>query len=174
MPRLTPRSAALAALAAAYGLAACGGGGADAPPPVPAAPAVVAGDALRARLPARVGALDRAEVTTEVQGALGAEVSRATARYGSPDGPAVVLTLTDLATAEMVERMGYGWGLGAAPGADRLDGRPAQTEEGPTGASVRVLVAERFLVEAEGPDRDLAEAAVRAVDLGALAAAAGP
>lgn len=158
-----PLVAALVAVA----LAACGGEDPAAPDPAPAPAPVLSAEALQERLPPAVGPLRREAVATDAQEALGVEVASATARYAAPSGDGVRLTLTDLGTVEMVERMGYGWGLDGAAAADRLDGHPAEVEAG----AVRVLVAQRFLVEAEG---DLAEAAVRAVDLGALAAAAGP
>lgn len=140
----------------------------DAPTAAPVE--VLAPGELAARLPAAVGGLARADVDTSAQSALGAEVAEASARYG--DGAASV-TLTDLGTAEMVEMMGYGWGLGG--GAEQVDGHPARVEAGVGGAAtVRVVVGERFVVEAAAEGgRDVAEAAVRGVDLAGLAAAAG-
>lgn len=165
MPRMT-RLALLASLVTA--LSAC----ADDPAPAPAepgpAPAVLSAETLEDRLPPSVGPLDREATATDAQKALGAEVVSATARYSSPEGGAVNLTITDLGTAEMVEMMGYGWGLAGATPPDRLGDYPAEVGAG----GVRVLVAERFLVEAEG-SVDWAEDAVEAVDLDALAEAAG-
>lgn len=119
--------------------------------------------------------MPRVDVEGEVQRALGAEVAGVTARYGADAGDGLVLALTDLATAEMAEMMGYGWGLGAAAGVDRIDGFPARVDDGPGEVTVRVLVADRFLIEsvASGGGLDAARAGVQSLDLPALAALAG-
>ena len=164
---------------AAIVLAACGdpappdtAGGADgdfATVDVPPADVVSAAD-LAGWLPAEVEGLARLAVADSADAALGAEVTRASAAYGP--GPGVTVAVSDLGSADMAEMMGYGWGLAGRAGT-LVAGHPAQAEGGVAGRPYerRVLVAERFLVEAES-DRDaLAEAAVRAVDLDGLARA---
>ena len=162
-------------LALSVALAACG---ADAPPAdapdfdtaeAPAAQVVAAGD-LATRLPSEVAGRPRVAVVDSVDAALGAEVTRAVARYG--EGPEVTVSVADLGSAEMAEMMGYGWGLGG-PAPAEVGGHPAQTGGGVAGRPYthRVLVAGRFFVEARSDDAALAEAAVRAVDLDGLVGA---
>ena len=169
----------LSLLALAAALAACvdpappdtAAGGADAFAVADAPPAdVLDAGALARWLPADVGGLVRSAVADSADAALGAEVTRASAAYGA--GPEVTVAVSDLGSADMAEMMGYGWGLdGPAPGA--VGGHPAQAEGGVAGRPYRhrVLVARRFLVEAESAREALAEAAVRAVDLDGLAGA---
>lgn len=143
----------------------------------PAADEVVAVESLRQRLPEAVGELTQTEVEGEVQSALGAEVAGAMARYAGDSGDRLALAVTDFGSAEMAEMMGYGWGLGAADGVERIDGHPAAVDAGPTAgeATIRVLVGERFLIEsvAEGGGVDAARAGVQSLDLAALAALGG-
>ena len=165
--------------ALAVALAACGDpappgapGGADAPGDLDTAgappTAVLDAAALAAWLPPEVEGVSRLAVADSADAALGAEVTRASASYG----PDVTLSVSDLGSADMVEMMGYGWGLDGRAGAE-VDGHPAQVGGGVAGRPYahRVLVARRFLVEAESPRAALAEAAVRAVDLDGLARA---
>ena len=170
-------------LALCLALAACGTDAAPddaapaAPPPgfdtaeAPVAE-VVDASALTARLPAEVAGRPQAAVVDSVDAALGAEVSRAVARYGA--GPDVTVSVADLGSAAMAEMMGYGWGLDGSARAE-VGGHPAQTGGGVAGRPYvhRVLVAGRFFVEARSADAALAEAAVRAVDLDGLMALAG-
>ena len=164
-------------VALAVALAACGPdapGGADAPGDLDAVdvpPAVVLdAAALAAWLPAEVAGSSRIAVADSADAALGAEVTRASAAYGP--GPDVTLSVSDLGSADMVEMMGYGWGLDG-PAEAEVAGHPAQAGGGVAGRPYahRVLVARRFLVEAESPRAARAEAAVRAVDLDGLARA---
>ena len=136
---------------------------------VPPADVVSAAD-LAGWLPAEVEGLGRVAVVDSADAALGAEVTRASASYGP--GPDVTVAVADLGSADMAEMMGYGWGLGGRAEA-LVAGHPAQAEGGVAGRPYehRVLVAERFLVEAESGREALAEAAVRAVDLDGLARA---
>ena len=162
-------------VALAVALAACGPdapGGADAPGDLDTADAppaaVLDAAALAAWLPPEVEGSSRLAVADSADAALGAEVTRASASYG----PDVTLSVSDLGSADMVEMMGYGWGLGG-PAEAEVAGHPAQAGGGVAGRphAHRVLVARRFLVEAESPRAALAEAAVRAVDLDGLARA---
>ena len=159
-------------------LAACGpdapGGPADRAE-ADVSPPVLDAAALSAWLPAEVEGRPRVAVADSTDAALGAEVARASATYGAGPGgagPAVALAVSDLGSADMAERMGYGWGLGGRAGS-AVGGHPAQVGGGVAGRPYehRALVAGRFLVEAESPDAALAEAAVRAVDLDGLAGA---
>ena len=136
---------------------------------VPPADVVSAAD-LAAWLPAEVEGLARVAVVDSADAALGAEVTRASAVYGP--GPDVTVAVSDLGSADMAEMMGYGWGLAGRAGTV-VAGYAAQAEGGVAGRPYehRVLVAERFLVEAESDREALAEAAVRTVDLDGLARA---
>ena len=162
-------------LALAGTLAACGPeGGAEEPaafdeaeaPPVDVLDAAALGEWL----PDEVAGLARAAVVDSTDAALGAEVTRAVARYGP--GPDVRLAVADLGSSDMAEMMGYGWGLGGRA-TEAIGAHPARSGGGVAGRPYthRALVAGRFLVEAESPDAALAEAAVAAVDLDALARA---
>lgn len=160
----------------------------EAPPPDDPAPTsasaattdVIPGETLLERFPEAVGPYPRGASSTDLDGALGYQVSRATARYTADidrPGPAVVVNLLDLGTAEMAENMGYGWGTAAdTTGAETFDGYPAQVEasERTRTVQVRILVGERFLVEVRGEAiaRDRVDEAVRALDLDGLAALA--
>lgn len=147
----------------------------ETPPPV----RVVSGAVLLGTLPEAVGPFARETSDTGRDGALGVQVARATTRYVSGEsGPAVVLTVLDVGSAEMAENMGYGWGTGAdTVDMETFDGFPVRVVSDPArdAEEVRLLVADRFLVEAvgEGADRAAVEAAAHAVDLTRLAALAG-
>ncbi|MEM1118186.1 MAG: hypothetical protein AAF845_07250 [Bacteroidota bacterium] len=171
------------ALTAALALAACQD--ADAPealpaPPTPEAATVIDGEVLLERFPEAIGPYPLAASSAEIDGALGFEVARATARYTvdiNVLGPAVVINVLDLGSAEMAENMGYGWGLAPdTAGTEAFDGYPAQRESGNRTRTekLRVLVGQRFLVEVtgEGAAYDRVEEATRALDLDDLAAIA--
>ena len=178
----------LHALGLAFALAACGD--ADAPPTdVPPADGpseasatveVMDPEFLLARFPEAVGPHPLARSSTNVDGALGYQVSRATARYTvniDRLGPNVILNVLDVGTADMAENMGYGWGTGAdTTGVTEFEGFPARIVSDPRQRKeeVRVLVARRFLVESlgEGVDADLVREAARSLDLPGLAAMA--
>lgn len=159
----------------------------EAPPPEdPAATAspsttdVIPGETLLERFPEAVGPYPLGASSTDLDGALGYQVSRATARYTADidrPGPAVVVNLLDLGTAEMAENMGFGWGTAAdTTGAETYDGYPARVEasDRTRTVQVRLLVAHRFLVEVRGEAvaRDRVDEAIRSLDLDGLAALA--
>ncbi len=127
---------------------------AGAAPSVPAPPRTSTG-ALAERLPPSVDGLGRQSLDVTTDGALGAEVTRATATYGDP--AVVTLSLTDFGTIEMAEMMGHGWAL--APGVDRLDGRPVQRDS--SASTVRLLTDGRTLAEATAATLTEAERALR-------------
>lgn len=150
---------------------------------MPEAPAagVVSGETLLERFPEEVGPYPLAASSTSIDGALGYEVSSATARYTADTnraGPAVVLNVLDVGSPDMATNMGYGWGTGAdTAGVETFEGFPARVGRNPQRGiqEVRILVGGRFFVEAqgEGVDRALVEEAARALDLRGLAALAG-
>ena len=129
---------------------------AEAEAPVPAAPNAPS-NTLAERLPQTVDGHDRQSLDVSTDGALGAQVTRATATYGDP--PTVTLALTDFGTIEMAEMMGHGWAL--APGVDQLDGMPVQRDS--SASTVRLLTDGRTLAEATAPTLAEAERALHAV-----------
>ena len=163
-------------------LAACQDADSPEPTPASAAPSteVLAGETLLERFPEEVGPYPLGASSTDLDGALGFQVSRATARYTmdvDQPGPAVSIDVLDLGTAEMVQNMGFGWGTEAdTTGVENFDGHPAQIEasERTRSTKIRALVGERFLVEVtgEGVAREHVEEATRALDLDGLAAIA--
>ena len=182
LPMLPARPAVLrlAVLLAAIGVSACESG----PPPLPADAPVVSSDApgagapgtaapsgplpavvpaarLGEALPAAVGGVARAALVAEQDSAMGLSVSRAEATYGT-GADAVTLLVLDVGSAEGARLMGL------VPGDDTLDGLPVTRTDTATGASVRVHVGERYVVEARGPDAAALDAYVRAVNLGPL------
>lgn len=180
MPRLIS-----ACLLGALALTGCGDAETDVPATdtraaSPNADGVVQPERLLDRFPEAVGPFPMGASSTDIDGALGYQVARATARYTvniDRPGPAVVLNVLDLGTSEMAENMGYGWGTGAdTTDVDSFEGFPAQIEanERRRTNEVRVLVADRFLIEAlgEGADMDLVREAARSLDLAGLAALA--
>ena len=168
--------------ASALALAACSSD--DAPetsePVAATSGRVLDSDALLGRFPADVQGLPRAATSGDVEGALGYEVSRATATYTNNidvPGPNVVLNVIDTGSATMTERMGYGWGVAGAEPDTTFEGYPAQIQPRTAGGktALNVLVGDRFLIEAKGEavPTETTEDAVRALDLAALAALAG-
>ena len=137
---------------------------------------VLSDDALAAWLPDEVGELPLASTVGETEGALGAEISRATGLYTldlERPSAQIVINLVDFGSADMVERMGFGWGLAGNSSEGSFDGFPsdaaAVTYEG--SKRRRIITGERFLVEVKGefvPDEALEEA-IRMVDPAALA-----
>ncbi|MFN3598089.1 MAG: hypothetical protein ACK41D_12575 [Rubricoccaceae bacterium] len=139
---------------------------------------------LRDRLPGAVAGLERTDVQGARQGAMGFTVSEATATYAGPDGddgpPTLVLKIQDLGGAQMALMMGLAWTMAevdreTSTGFERtmrLDGHPGYEEHDAAARTgkVQVLVADRFLVEAQGRllESDALRAAVRSVNLAAL------
>lgn len=140
---------------------------------------------LRDRLPGAVAGLERADVQGARQGAMGFTISEATATYegaaGEDGTPSLALKVQDLGGAQMALMMGLAWTLAevdreTSTGFERtvrLDGHPAYEEfdSATRTGKVQVLVADRFLVEAQGRlvEIDALRQAVRSVDLAALA-----
>lgn len=136
-------------------------------------------DALLSRFPADVMGLPQAATSGETDGALGFEVTRATASYTNNidrPGPTVVLNVLDLGSATMAERMGYGWGVAGGEPDTTFEGYPAKvmprTQGGKT--AVSVMVGDRFLIESSGDAVPMSatEDAVRSLDLDVLSALA--
>ena len=136
-------------------------GGAPGGPTSGPLPAVVPAERLGETLPAAVGGVARADLVAEQDSAMGLSVSRAEATYGT-GADAVTLLVLDVGSAEGARLMGL------VPGDDTLDGLPATRTATAAGASVRVHVGERYVVEARGPDAAALDAYVRAANVGPL------
>ena len=166
----------LAACADADGPAVAEAPGASAPGASAPAPDVLSPDTLRALFPDSVSGFPRTAASGRTEGALGVEVARAAATYAedaSGAGPTVEVRVVDLGSPSMVERSGYGWGLRGNTPDTVFAGLPAEVEPLTPGGrtAVRVVVGERFLVEAEGQGAPLrtTEEAVRRLASGRLA-----
>ncbi|MEM0963042.1 MAG: hypothetical protein AAGK21_10975 [Bacteroidota bacterium] len=162
-------------------LAACETGDASEADSTPAAPAseVVTLEALQSYFPDEVEGLPKAIEGGEVEGALGFEITRATASYTENPrvmGTTLVLNILDMGSPMMTERMGYGWGLDGGTPDTTFAGYPATysdpAERGTR--SVSIIVGERFLIESNGSFASvaIAESAIRGINLTALEALA--
>ncbi len=130
-------------------------------------------DALKALLPDQVGGMPRTELTAESTGAAGVASSNAEAVYAKGD-TRIRLRLTDMAAmgalAGMAGAMGIESARETATGYEKIgkvDGRLTTESWDNTAKTgkVSVLVAERFMVQAEGtaPSVEVLKAAVGAV-----------
>lgn len=150
--------------------------------PNPAAVKPVDPEALAALLPASLGGFTRGDVSSTSGGAAGLQGSNAEARYSRGD-QSFSLTVTDMGTAapfaalgraldvhHSERRGGFYEKIGKVDGAMTTERWDTATSEGSYG----VLVADRFMVQAEGRagSVDDLKNAVRAVDRGRLAALA--
>ena len=136
---------------------------------------------LRDLLPASVGALERTNAEGAKQGSMGFSVSEASADYGAGDST-VSVKITDMGAVPTMAMMGAAWTmtdvdretatgyektvrLGESKGYRTYDSDSRRGE-------FSLVVADRFLVNVtgRGVDDDALEAALRAVDLSALAA----
>lgn len=109
-----------------------------------ALPQAVDPQRLALLMPSQVGDLQRRNLTSDSDGAMGLTVSRAQAIYGA--GPqAVTLLLVDVGSAEGARLMGLG-----VPPTDRLKGHPVHRTQTSTRSSVRMQIDGRYVVEASG------------------------
>ena len=136
---------------------------------------------LRELLPAEIRGAERADVEGSTDGAMGFSVSQVAAAYAS-DGSEYDVKIMDYGALPSMGMMGLGWTMAQV---DRESGSTYErtvTFGGQKGlrtydsearsGEFNLVVADRFLVEVTGTgvdDADL-EAALRAVDLAALAA----
>ena len=135
---------------------------------------------LRELLPESVAGLDRGEVSGSKDGAMGYTVSQASADYADGADASATLKVQDMGGVQLAMMMGLAWTMAEI---DResgtkiertleFDGNPAYLEydsEGGRG-TLQVLVADRFVVAAEGRglDADQLEDLVESVGLDQL------
>ena len=138
---------------------------------------------LRDLLPASLAGMERTGVEGATEGAMGFSVSQAEARYASPEGTGSFdIQIADYGAVPSAGMMGLGWTM-ADVDRETTDGyEKTVTLGGHRGyrsydaaardGELSLFVADRFLVTVSGSDvgDDQIEAALRAVDLAALAA----
>ena len=139
------------------------GPGADSGTPSVPAVSVVPAEQMAALLPARIGDAERGEVISNTDGAMGLNVSRASALYGGEGG--VTLLVLDVGSAEGARLMGL-----TVVGTDRLGGHPVRRSESGAEPRVQIQVGERYIVEASGAGASMErlDEFVQAVDLSGL------
>ena len=135
---------------------------------------------LREFLPESVAGLDRGEVSGSKDGAMGYTVSQASADYGDGADASATLQVQDMGGVQLAMMMGLAWTMAEI---DResgtkiertlaFEGDPAYLEYDSDGGrgSLQVLVADRFVVSAEGRglEADQLEALVQSVGLDRL------
>ena len=137
---------------------------------------------LRDLLPASLDGMEQTNIEGATEGAMGFSVSSAEATYEGPDGASEVdIKITDLGAMPSLGMMGLGWTMGDVDRETSSGYERTVTFGGNRGyrkynsdardGEFSLVVAERFLVAVEGDGVDDAqlEAALRAVDLSALA-----
>jgi hypothetical protein len=146
------------------------------------APRAVSPSVLQALLPGTLAGLSRASVESSSAGAGGVGASRAEARYGEGER-SVTLEITDMAAMGGLAALGSAFNVESSrtteTGYERIgtvDGRMT-TEKWDSGSregTYGVVIASRFLIEAEGHgvDMDALKAAVGGIDAAALENAA--
>lgn len=138
----------------------------------------IAAQTLQAMLPGSVGGWNRTEIESQSGGAAGINGSHAEARYASGD-QSFRLSVTDTGALGSLATLGGALNVQSnketATGYERaqmVDGRMTSEkwDTASKSGSVGVMVANRFMVEAEGsaPSIDTLKGAVAAVDLGKL------
>lgn len=136
---------------------------------------------LRDALPEDLDGMERTNVEGATQGAMGFSVSQAEATFEG-DGGHIEISISDLGALPSMGLMGFGWTMAdidreTSTGYERTvtlgDNRGYREYDTATrDGEFSLAVAERFIVSVTGNDVDDAalEAALRAVDLRALAA----
>jgi hypothetical protein len=140
---------------------------------------------LKEMLPDQVAGIERSDASGEKGGAMGMTMSKATGTYRETEGEArrsVRLTITDFGALQGMAAMGFAWmqveiDRESDDGYERtseFEGHPAHEKFTRNGersdAELQVVVAKRFLVEADGdnvPMEDVKEA-LKSVDLAKL------
>ena len=134
---------------------------------------------LRALLPESLDGMERTNAEGATQGAMGFSISEAEATYKG-DGE-IDIKISDLGALPSLGMMGLGWTMADVDRETNSGYEPTLTLGGQRGyrkydsetrdGEFSLAVAERFLVAVEGDnvDDDRIEAALRAVDLAALA-----
>lgn len=135
---------------------------------------------LRDLLPASVSDLEQGETEGSKEGAMGFTVSKASSTYSDGADASATVTVTDMGGIQMAMMMGLAWTMvekDSETGTKiertmEYDGYPAYLEFDSDGGrgSLQVLVADRFVVEAEGSGLTIEqlEALVDGVGLGTL------
>ncbi len=138
---------------------------------------------LRDLLPASLAGMEQTEIEGATEGAMGFSISQAEARYAAPDGDgSFTIQVMDYGAVPSAGMMGLGWTMAdvdreTGDGYEKtiaLGGHRGyrQYDTAAQDGELSLLVADRFLVTVSGSDveDDQVEAALRAVDLAALAA----
>lgn len=135
---------------------------------------------LRDLLPASVAGLDQGETEGSKEGAMGYTVSKASADYSDGAEANATVTVSDMGGIQMAMMMGLAWTMvekDSETGTKiertmEYEGYPAYLQFDSDGGrgSLQVLVADRFVVEANGTGLTVAqlEALVDGVGLGTL------
>lgn len=142
---------------------------------------------LRELLPERLGRLEREDVAGETTGTMGFTLSKATATYLGEQAegarqPSLSVSVTDLGAVRGIAMMGIvAWRTTeidreTSTGYERTTEYRGHTayerfsSEGTPHAEIQALVADRFLLQAEGQAMDMDElkAALEGLDIGAL------
>ncbi|MEM9997048.1 MAG: hypothetical protein AAF809_05055 [Bacteroidota bacterium] len=137
---------------------------------------------LRALVPEDAAGFTRSEIEGATEGAMGLSISRVEADFTDADGATADVDIVDLGTFPQIGMFGVGWTAltidrESSSGYERtttFEGYPAYEEVDGDYAELQVVVANRFLVSAEGrvPMATLKDL-VRAHDLDGLAAMRG-
>ena len=120
---------------------------------------------LKEMLPEEAGGLRRASHSGERGGAMGMVVSQAEADYEGDDGATVDVKIVDLGGVPQIAMMGYGWAM-AEVDRESDDGFERtmeyrghrgyeQYDSSSNRAEMNLLVAGRFMVEAQGRNVDM-------------------
>lgn len=137
---------------------------------------------LRDLLPASLDGVPQTEVEGSTEGAMGFSISQVEARYAAEGGGAFEIQVMDYGAVPSAGMMGLGWTMAdvdreTGDGYEKtvtLGGHRGyrQYDAAARDGELSLFVADRFLVTVSGSDveDDQVEAALRAVDLAALAA----